>query len=64
VNYEGNWDCIRTVKPFAFGMMKEVYLMKKKNATQELYVIKTLLGGKTYSTLKDAITECRSHLIS
>jgi myosin protein heavy chain len=33
VNEEGFWDCIRTEKPFAFGMMKEVYLMKKKNAT-------------------------------
>jgi len=63
VNPEGDWDCIRTLKPFAFGMMKEVYLMKKKNATHELYVIKTPLGGKTYSTLNDAITECRSHLV-
>ena len=44
-------------------MMKEVYLMKKKNATDELYVIKTPLGGKTYGTLNAAITECRSHLV-
>jgi len=64
VNPEGVWDCIRTLKPFAFSTMKEVYLMKKKNATQELYVIKAHLGGKTYSTLNDAITVCRSHLVS
>lgn len=28
---ESEWKCIRTLKPFAFGQLKEVYLMKKEN---------------------------------
>lgn len=29
----------------------------------ELYVIKTPIGSKPYTSLNDALTECRSHLI-
>lgn len=55
-NMEGTWECIRTTNPFAYGMMKEVFLMKKKNENrEELYVIKTPIGGKTYARLEDAI---------
>ncbi|KAM3131608.1 hypothetical protein pb186bvf_016272 [Paramecium bursaria] len=60
---EGKWKCIRTKEPFAFGMMKSVYLMKKKNDPQNhLYVIKMPLEG-FYETLDYAKGECRSHLI-
>ena len=62
-NEEGKWSCIRTKEPFAFGMMKSVYLMKKKNNEQNhLYVIKMPLEG-FYESLDQAKGECRSHLI-
>lgn len=48
IRKEGEWDCIRTEKPFAFGMMKDVFLMKKKNNKDELYVIKTPIGSQPY----------------
>jgi len=38
--------------------------MKRQNNQEELYVIKMPLGDKTYTTLDNAIYECRSHLIS
>ncbi|KAM3137900.1 hypothetical protein pb186bvf_009981 [Paramecium bursaria] len=60
---EGYWDCVRTKEPFAFGMMKKVYLMKKKNDLQgHLYVIKMPLD-KFYESLNEAKSECRSHLV-
>ncbi|CAD8046726.1 unnamed protein product [Paramecium primaurelia] len=64
IKEEGKWSCIRTELPFAFGMMKDVFLMKKKNGgPEELYVIKTPLGSKPYQSQLEAIQECRSHLI-
>ncbi|CAD8131993.1 unnamed protein product [Paramecium octaurelia] len=61
---EGSWDCIRTEKPFAFGMMKDVFLMKKTNVkSDELYVIKTPIGSLPYKSIDDALKECKSHLI-
>ncbi|CAD8140407.1 unnamed protein product [Paramecium octaurelia] len=64
IKVEGKWECIRTQFPFAFGMMKDVFLMKKKNGgSDELYVIKTPLGSKPYSSQHEAVQECRSHLI-
>ncbi|CAD8057503.1 unnamed protein product [Paramecium sonneborni] len=61
---EGNWNCLRTEKPFAFGMMKDVFLMKKlQGNSEELYVIKTPIGSKPYQSLNDALKECKSHLI-
>ncbi|CAD8150346.1 unnamed protein product [Paramecium pentaurelia] len=61
---EGNWDCIRTEIPFAFGMMKDVFLMKKiKDYSNDLYVIKTPIGSKPYESIDLALKECRSHLI-
>ncbi|CAD8164784.1 unnamed protein product [Paramecium octaurelia] len=64
VTLESEWNCIRTLKPFAFGQLKEVYLMKKLNSQEEVYVIKMPIGGQTYKTRNEAILECRSHLIS
>ncbi|CAD8088011.1 unnamed protein product [Paramecium primaurelia] len=66
ITLESEWNCIRTLKPFAFGQLKEVYLMKKlNNAVQdEVYVIKMPIGGQTYKTMNEALLECRSHLIS
>ncbi|CAK92523.1 unnamed protein product (macronuclear) [Paramecium tetraurelia] len=64
IKVEGQWNCIRTEFPFAFGMMKDVFLMKKKNGgSDELYVIKTPLGSKPYPSQLEAVQECRSHLI-
>ncbi|CAD8145910.1 unnamed protein product [Paramecium pentaurelia] len=64
IKEEGKWFCIRTELPFAFGMMKDVFLMKKKNGgPEELYVIKTPLGSNPYQSQLEAIQECRSHLI-
>ncbi|CAD8097795.1 unnamed protein product [Paramecium sonneborni] len=37
---QSSWECIRTKQPFAYGMMKAVYLMKKRNNNQEIYVVK------------------------
>ncbi|CAK84497.1 unnamed protein product (macronuclear) [Paramecium tetraurelia] len=64
VTLESEWSCVRTLKPFAFGQLKEVYLMKKLNSQDEVYVIKMPIGGQTYKTRNEAILECRSHLIS
>lgn len=64
INQEGQWNCLRTEKFFAEGQMKQVFLMKRQNNQEELYVIKMPLGDKTYTTLDNAIYECRSHLIS
>ncbi|CAD8068123.1 unnamed protein product [Paramecium sonneborni] len=61
---EGQWDCIRTEKYFAQGQMKQVYLMKRQNNQNELYVIKMPIGDLTYSSQESAVVECRSHLIS
>ncbi|CAD8119981.1 unnamed protein product [Paramecium sonneborni] len=64
--HESEWNCIRTLKPFAFGQIKEVYLMKKieNSAENEVYVIKMPIGGQTYKTIQEALLECRSHLIA
>ncbi|CAD8188247.1 unnamed protein product [Paramecium pentaurelia] len=66
ITLESEWNCIRTLKPFAFGQLKEVYLMKKLNNSvqDEVYVIKMPIGGQTYKTMNEALLECRSHLIS
>ncbi|CAD8142287.1 unnamed protein product [Paramecium pentaurelia] len=64
VYQEGQWDCIRTEKYFAQGQMKQVFLMKKLNNQNELYVIKMPIGDLTYSSQEQAVIECRSHLIS
>lgn len=45
-------------------MVKEVYLMKKKNVENEIYVVKIPIGTGCYSSLKNAVDDCRSHLIS
>ncbi|CAD8154602.1 unnamed protein product [Paramecium pentaurelia] len=64
IKEEGKWNCIRTELPFAFGLKKDVFLMKKKNGEpEELYVIKTPLGSKPYKSQLEAIQDCRSHLI-
>ncbi|CAD8046871.1 unnamed protein product [Paramecium sonneborni] len=64
ITEEGKWQCIRTADPFAFGMMKDVFLMKKKKGgADELYVIKTPLGGQPYKTQEQTVQECRSHLV-
>jgi hypothetical protein len=45
-------------------MMKAVFLMKKKsNLKDELYVIKTPLSGRPYTSMDEALKECKSHLI-
>ncbi|CAD8165566.1 unnamed protein product [Paramecium pentaurelia] len=64
VYQEGQWDCIRTEKYFAQGQMKQVFLMKRQNNQNELYVIKMPIGDLTYSSQEQAVVECRSHLIS
>ncbi|CAD8157089.1 unnamed protein product [Paramecium octaurelia] len=61
---QAQWQCIRTKNPFALGMMKKVYLMKKKNNTNEIYVVKIPIQKGTYNTLSDAVNDCRSHLIA
>jgi hypothetical protein len=45
-------------------MVKDVYLMKKITCNSELYVIKTPISSMPYKSINDAISECRSHLIS
>ncbi|CAD8140627.1 unnamed protein product [Paramecium pentaurelia] len=61
---EGTWNCLRTEIPFAFSMMKDIFLMKKLNVnSDELYVIKTPIGSQPYKTINDALMECKSHLI-
>ncbi|CAD8140620.1 unnamed protein product [Paramecium pentaurelia] len=61
---EGTWNCLRTEIPFAFSMMKDIFLMKKLNVnSDELYVIKTPIGSQPYKTMNDALMECKSHLI-
>lgn len=45
-------------------MMKKVYLMKKKNNTEEIYVVKIPIDKGTYNKLSDAVNDCRSHLIA
>ncbi|CAD8077917.1 unnamed protein product [Paramecium primaurelia] len=61
---QAQWQCIRTKNPFALGMMKKVFLMKKKNNTEEIYVVKIPIQQGTYNSLQDAVNDCRSHLIA
>ncbi|CAK81359.1 unnamed protein product (macronuclear) [Paramecium tetraurelia] len=55
IKVEGQFDCIRTEFPFAFGRINDVYLMKNKNGQQdEIYVIKSPLGKKMQISLDKA----------
>ncbi|CAD8085298.1 unnamed protein product [Paramecium primaurelia] len=64
LKFESEWQCIRTYSPFAFGMMKAVYLMKKKNNTDEIYVVKIPIQQGPYKSKEQAVNDCRSHLIA
>ncbi|CAD8209835.1 unnamed protein product [Paramecium octaurelia] len=61
IKVEGQWDCIRTEFPYAFGRINDIYLMKDKKG--EIYLIKRPLGNKSYLSQYKAIKKCRSHLI-
>ncbi|KAM3135091.1 hypothetical protein pb186bvf_012737 [Paramecium bursaria] len=61
---ETQWECVRTQIHFAEGQMKKVYLMKRFNREQEVYVIKSPISGEPYQSFDKALRECRSHLIA
>ncbi|CAD8146590.1 unnamed protein product [Paramecium octaurelia] len=66
VIYQHDRSCIRTLKPIAFSKYNEFYLMKIKNSNfqDEVFFLKMPIGGQTYSSMNEAIQDCRSHLIS
>lgn len=45
-------------------MMKAVYLMKKRNNTEEIYVVKIPIEKGPYKSKAQAVDDCRSHLIA
>ncbi|CAD8064187.1 unnamed protein product [Paramecium sonneborni] len=59
-SFENNIENLK----FAQGQLKQVFLMKRQNNHDELYVIKMPIGNNTYTSQEQTIFERRSYLIS